>query len=392
MNVMSMINGSSSLPIGSGEAKGVEFEAESVSFAPLLAALQQQVQTNAPSVELKGKESDVSTDEVHVLPQIPLKDQSEEVQALQDAASWVNPSMPDNAQTLAAASAVGVDPGFSTAADVDWSNEAIVAGNHSLNVSPEKSLPIRENSGVHSSILNDVKRASSVDRQNGEGRFVLPEGKEREPVQYENATTRDGMATMTKVDHTAVITAAESSPLVSYADTTHHANVIPVNQAVDIIKPPAQIPVVSLPQTTGTADWETSLGTQIAYFNREGFQNAELCLHPEELGAVHISMRINNEQMQIHFIAESAQARNALENALPQLRQSLAETGINLGHSSVGSEGQNNTFNMGQEEQRKAENDFSDSNLSDRTVGEESEYPDVKSIPIKYVSGINTFA
>ncbi|MEZ3500094.1 hypothetical protein HP564_11195 [Pantoea sp. KPR_PJ] len=93
-----------------------------------------------------------------------------------------------------------------------------------------------------------------------------------------------------------------------------------------------------LTETMGTLAWQQSLGQQLACFTRNGIQHAELRLHPEELGSLHISLQLKNEQAQLHFVSASHQVRAALEAAVPHLRTSLAEAGIELGQSSVGAE------------------------------------------------------
>ncbi|QHQ25311.1 flagellar hook-length control protein FliK [Pectobacterium parvum] len=88
----------------------------------------------------------------------------------------------------------------------------------------------------------------------------------------------------------------------------------------------------------GSPQWQDALGQQIIMFSRNGQQTVELRLNPQELGALHISLKINDNQAQIHLASASGQVRSALEAALPHLRNAMAESGINLGQSSVGSD------------------------------------------------------
>ncbi len=73
-------------------------------------------------------------------------------------------------------------------------------------------------------------------------------------------------------------------------------------------------------------------------FHRNGQQSAELRLHPQELGALQITLKLDDNQAQLHITSAHGQVRAAVEAALPQLRHALAESGINLGQSSVGGE------------------------------------------------------
>ncbi|BDH45352.1 hypothetical protein TUM12370_13960 [Salmonella enterica subsp. enterica serovar Choleraesuis] len=88
----------------------------------------------------------------------------------------------------------------------------------------------------------------------------------------------------------------------------------------------------------GSPEWQQALSQQVALFSRQGVQQAELKLHPEELGQLHIKLHLEDAQMQLQIHSPHGQVRAVLEAALPTLRTSLAETGIQLGHSSVGSE------------------------------------------------------
>ena len=88
----------------------------------------------------------------------------------------------------------------------------------------------------------------------------------------------------------------------------------------------------------GSSEWQQALSQQIVMFTRNGQQNAELRLHPEDLGAIQISLKLDNDQAQLNMVSSHSHVRAALEAALPQLRSALAESGINLGQSNVSSD------------------------------------------------------
>lgn len=88
----------------------------------------------------------------------------------------------------------------------------------------------------------------------------------------------------------------------------------------------------------GTQEWQQQLGQQVMMFNRQGQQTAELRLHPQDLGSIQISMKIENNQAQLHFVSGHSAVRSAIEAAMPDLKTALADNGISLGQSSVGSD------------------------------------------------------
>jgi flagellar hook-length control protein FliK len=51
-----------------------------------------------------------------------------------------------------------------------------------------------------------------------------------------------------------------------------------------------------------------------------------------------ITLKLDDNQAQLHIASAHGQVRAAVEAALPHLRHALAESGINLGQSSVGGE------------------------------------------------------
>ncbi|MEI7180960.1 flagellar hook-length control protein FliK [Pectobacterium carotovorum] len=119
----------------------------------------------------------------------------------------------------------------------------------------------------------------------------------------------------------------------------------PVAQAMHIqpasvgtTTPAPQAASAQLNAPFGSPQWQDALGQQIIMFSRNGQQTVELRLNPQELGALHISLKIDDNQAQIHLASANSQVRSALEAALPHLRNAMAESGINLGQSSVGSD------------------------------------------------------
>ena len=71
-------------------------------------------------------------------------------------------------------------------------------------------------------------------------------------------------------------------------------------------------------------------------------KEAEIRLDPPELGSMQIRVRSDAEQAQINFVVQSQQAKEALEQSLPRLREMLAEQGIQLGESSIEQQSESN--------------------------------------------------
>ncbi|WP_193162368.1 flagellar hook length control protein FliK [Enterobacter ludwigii] len=117
---------------------------------------------------------------------------------------------------------------------------------------------------------------------------------------------------------------ATLTPVISSNVTSHAAATV------------ATAPVLSQP--LGTQEWQQSLSQHITLFTKQGQQTAELRLHPEDLGQVQITLKLDDNQAQLQMVSAHSHVRAALEAALPVLRTSLAESGIQLAQSSVSSE------------------------------------------------------
>lgn len=100
---------------------------------------------------------------------------------------------------------------------------------------------------------------------------------------------------------------------------------------------PAAEPVLraQLQAAPGSEPWQQAIGQQLKVMVQQGIHRAELKLHPEDLGTVQVSLRLQQDQAQLLVLSDHPQVRAALEATLPQLRHALAESGIQLGESSV---------------------------------------------------------
>jgi flagellar hook-length control protein FliK len=112
-------------------------------------------------------------------------------------------------------------------------------------------------------------------------------------------------------------------------------------QAAAPASAPAMASTAVLQAPVGSAPWQNELGQQLIRFSQRGDHQIELHLHPKELGPLQISLHVNDQQVaQAHFFAAHAQVRDAVQQAIPQLREALAGQGIALGEAMVGQQQQ----------------------------------------------------
>ncbi|TBW12485.1 flagellar hook-length control protein FliK [Azotobacter chroococcum subsp. isscasi] len=92
----------------------------------------------------------------------------------------------------------------------------------------------------------------------------------------------------------------------------------------------------SLTAPLASPDWQRGLSQHLIGLQQRGEQEIELHLHPTELGPLSISLKLGESGAQAQFLSAHPQVRAAVEQAIPQLREALAEQGIALGETSVG--------------------------------------------------------
>jgi flagellar hook-length control protein FliK len=103
---------------------------------------------------------------------------------------------------------------------------------------------------------------------------------------------------------------------------------------------PIPAATASLTPELGSPEWGKALGQHVIQMGNAGHQVAELQLNPPGLGPLKVTLSMSDHQMQAMFVSAHASVRAAVEAALPQLRTTLADSGISLGNTSVGAESQ----------------------------------------------------
>ncbi|MGM0594819.1 MAG: flagellar hook-length control protein FliK [Pseudomonadota bacterium] len=81
--------------------------------------------------------------------------------------------------------------------------------------------------------------------------------------------------------------------------------------------------------------WGEAMGERVVWMARSNIQQAQIQLNPRDLGPVEIKIAMQNDQTNVNFVAHNATTREALEAALPRLRDMLGEQGLNLGQTNV---------------------------------------------------------
>ncbi len=85
----------------------------------------------------------------------------------------------------------------------------------------------------------------------------------------------------------------------------------------------------------GAPGWNTELAQKVVWMAGDKQQMAELRVNPPDLGPLNIRLSMDQHQTNALFTSPHSEVREAIESALPRLREVLAESGITLGNASV---------------------------------------------------------
>lgn len=91
--------------------------------------------------------------------------------------------------------------------------------------------------------------------------------------------------------------------------------------------------------TPGDPGWADAFGEQVVVLSGKQVQRAEIRLHPAELGPIHVQVTVEDDSTRLAFTAHHAVTRDAIEQALPRLRELFSGQGLSLGDASVAGHG-----------------------------------------------------
>ena len=105
--------------------------------------------------------------------------------------------------------------------------------------------------------------------------------------------------------------------------------------ALNITPPSGSHPGDILAPRIGNDGWNQTLGQRMVWMVAGAEQSASLTLNPPDLGPMQVVLHVSNGQADASFFAAQPEVRQAIEAAMPKLREMLGEAGVSLGQTSV---------------------------------------------------------
>lgn len=100
---------------------------------------------------------------------------------------------------------------------------------------------------------------------------------------------------------------------------------------VESAPPPLAVPIKD-------AAWGNQLGDRVVWMARQDIQSAQIQITPAQMGPIQITLDLKGDQLSATFSSVQPEVRQAIEDALPRLKEMLASSGINLGQANVGAQ------------------------------------------------------
>lgn len=97
----------------------------------------------------------------------------------------------------------------------------------------------------------------------------------------------------------------------------------------------ASMPQLALDTPMRQAGWDQAFAERVVWMAKQGVQEAQIHLNPRNMGPIEVHVSMQKEQATVAFVAHHAVTREALEAAMPRLRDMLQESGLNLAQAEV---------------------------------------------------------
>jgi len=121
----------------------------------------------------------------------------------------------------------------------------------------------------------------------------------------------------------------------SRIDAASQANTAPVPVSAERA---ASISSSHVEPRIGERGWNQEFASQVTLLVSNREPRAEIRVNPQHLGPVEVRIGMDGDKVSLMFTAVHPDTRAAIQDALPQLREMLADSGLSLGNASVSTE------------------------------------------------------
>ena len=240
---------------------------------------------------------------------------------------------------------------------------------------------------TQANVLNTSSNASAAIPDNSAAKININTGLEMNLLQSNSSQPFDGLSLTSELSglmtdkiqtlpnalsQQQLFSATQSSQVASLlqtAATAATAAVSPHSDSASVITNPAvnslsniNLPIVSpteIREAFGRTAWSQGMGKQVLSMVNQNIGSAEIRLNPAHLGPIEILIDMSEDQVNVSLSSRHAIVREAMEQALPRLREMLDENGFSLADADI------SKHSFAEQREQNTENRKSTLNMSD---------------------------
>lgn len=323
----------------------IENESESVSHAPVEDNLppnkaQIKLASNTNGLEIKNNnQMDKAADLDNILSILPEQTGYTETEALQPTSTDLEHNV-----AMAWINSDGFEPPLSVSQKDD-----------SEEILPEAGEDFAEVEEVIAAVLKkemSVQNSKGVDSKTTD----IPTVKS-ETIPFDNKLLQDTQeAVQEQFDFFTNLTAPETVKPDASSELNTTNLVVENNQNLsqtNLINNETQRPIettraksLDMPVDINSSQWADKFSEHIIWLGNQGIKSALIKIHPEDLGPLEISIKVVKDNASVNISSQNSTVRDIVDQALPRLREMMAEQGLNLTDVHIGADANSRQFSQ----------------------------------------------
>lgn len=186
-------------------------------------------------------------------------------------------------------------------------------------------------------LKTDKLKLTTAARLKGDAAKLAPDGSNHDATASKTtlAATKIEVAITSAAKTDTSILNIKTAPKVPSTAELAPSGMLPSTQAPQSGLPPTTPATSTIATPLNHNAWPTEFSQKINWMTNKQIQVAELHINPPNLGPMSVVLTIKDNQATALFASQHSAVRDAIQNALPQLRDSMADNGIMLGNATV---------------------------------------------------------
>jgi len=134
------------------------------------------------------------------------------------------------------------------------------------------------------------------------------------------------------------------------------------------------------------AEWSGKMTEQVSMMVKGGFQQADIKLNPAHLGPLEVKLNVSDDKANISFVTQHVPVKEAIDSAMPRLRDMLEEQGLSLADVDVSTQSEQQQAN---DDTEQASGSSADTDVSEIDAVSAEQ---ISSVEIEVDAGLSLYA